>query len=585
LTHKNLVLSGKHSSISDLNDFILNGEWILKDLDFEKIKQKKIQVFESSSYKRINRINSYKIADEIYDSVKLDLVNELNTLHSKNFSLRFWQIIFGYWLVNFIHICVERYFRIHEILKENEIQNILIRKNNNFNFSTNDTFGLNLNSINDDWENNLFYEIIKFFSINKNLIIEDSSSNGFTKTFYESSEIKPNNKNKIKIFLFNIFNIFNKFNNKEVLISQTYLPKKFEFLFHLLFFQLPTHYPLQKISYKKKDENLRRGIKLVKTEKKNLENFVRYLIPKCLPSSLVETFESLYKNCELVGYPKNSKTIFTSISYAYDENFKFYTAKNVEKGARYFIGQHGNEYFTHRFSTRIELETSDKFISWGYKNSNKIISSFNLKTFKKKRKFNDQGKLLIISYPSIHRIYSHDRYCDYKNSMLNSLLLKEKIDKNISNQTMLRLDSDFKNNEHSFNKKILKTFNVNDLCFGENKLDKLIEKSRLCIFTFDSTGILENLSLNIPTLAIWKNFDNHLNDEFREKYLILKNGKIFFDDIDELVRHINKHWKNISSWWFSKENQSFIKKFNEDFNNKGNIKSLIKLKNEIKNNE
>ena len=163
MTHKNLVLSGKHSSISDLNDFILNGEWILKDLDFEKIKQKKIQVFESSSYKRINRINSYKIADEIYDSVKLDLVNELNTLHSKNFSLRFWQIIFGYWLVNFIHICVERYFRIHEILKENEIQNILIRKNNNFNFSTNDTFGLNLNSINDDWENNLFYEIIKFF--------------------------------------------------------------------------------------------------------------------------------------------------------------------------------------------------------------------------------------------------------------------------------------------------------------------------------------------------------------------------------------------------------------------------------------
>ena len=90
MTHKNLVLSGKHSSILDLDDFILNGEWILKDLDCEKIKHKKIQVFESSSYKKINRINSYQLADEIYDSVKLDLVNELNTLHSKNFSLRFY---------------------------------------------------------------------------------------------------------------------------------------------------------------------------------------------------------------------------------------------------------------------------------------------------------------------------------------------------------------------------------------------------------------------------------------------------------------------------------------------------------------
>ena len=579
MTHKNLVLSGKHSSILDLDDFILNGEWILKDLDCEKIKHKKIQVFESSSYKKINRINSYQLADEIYDSVKLDLVNELNTLHSKNFSLRFWQIIFGYWLVNFIGICVERYFRIHEILKENEIKNILIRKNNNFNFSTNDTFGLNLNSINDDWENNLFYEIIKFFNINKNLIIETSNSNAFTKTFYETNDIQ-NNKNKIKNFL---FNIYNKFTNKEILISQTYLPKKFEFLFHLLFFQLPTIYPLQKISYKKKDDDLRRKINLIKGEKKNLENFVRYLIPKCLPSSLVETFESLYKNCELIGYPKNSKIIFTSLSYAYDENFKFYTAKSVEKGARYFIGQHGNEYFTHRFSTRIEFETSDKFISWGFKRSKKIISSFNLKTLKKKRKFNDQGQLLIISHPSIHRVYSHDRYCDYKNAMLNSILLKEKIDKNISNQTILRLDKDFKIYNHSFNKKILKMFNANNLFFGENKLDKLIEKSRLCIFTYDSTGILENLSLNIPTLAIWNNFDNHLNDEFREKYLLLKKGKIFFEDIDELVSHINKHWENISSWWFSEENQSFITKFNEDFNNKGNVKSLIKLKNEIKN--
>ena len=135
--------------------------------------------------------------------------------------------------------------------------------------------------------------------------------------------------------------------------------------------------------------------------------------------------------------------------------------------------------------------------------------------------------MLIISHPSIHRVYSHDRYCDYKNAMLNSILLKEKIDKNISNQTILRLDKDFKIYNHSFNKKILKMFNANNLFFGENKLDKLIEKSRLCIFTYDSTGILENLSLNIPTLAIWNNFDNHLNDEFREKYLLLKKGKIF----------------------------------------------------------
>ena len=53
------------------------------------------------------------------------------------------------------------------------------------------------------------------------------------------------------------------------------------------------------------------------------------------------------------------------------------------------------------------------------------------------------------------------------------------------------------------------------------------------MFFYDSTGILENLIYNIPTLAIWPDQYNHINSEFIEKYKLLQDANILFENVDD----------------------------------------------------
>ena len=58
------------------------------------------------------------------------------------------------------------------------------------------------------------------------------------------------------------------------------------------------------------------------------------------------------------------------------------------------------------------------------------------------------------------------------------------------------------------------------------------------MFFYDSSGMLENFHFNVPTLAIWTNKSelcyNHINNEFIEKYELLKESGILFDNLDLL---------------------------------------------------
>ena len=135
------------------------------------------------------------------------------------------------------------------------------------------------------------------------------------------------------------------------------------------------------------------------------------------------------------------------------------------------------------------------------------------------------------------------------------------------------------------NKKYFKNFQKNQIDYGIEKsyMDNL-KNSRINLFFYDSTGILENLIYNVPTIGIWPNQYNHIEDEFVEKYKFLKNANIIFDDLSSMINHLNNIWEDVGAWWFSDETQDNISNFNKDFNKKGNLNSVFKLKNYINNN-
>ena len=90
------------------------------------------------------------------------------------------------------------------------------------------------------------------------------------------------------------------------------------------------------------------------------------------------------------NWPNNINKILTSNAIVCNEQFKFYTAKEVENNARLIIAQHGGNYGMSLFldDEDYERSLSDYFMSWGwkYKDSKDIIpfGSLNLISCRKR---------------------------------------------------------------------------------------------------------------------------------------------------------------------------------------------------------
>ena len=72
---------------------------------------------------------------------------------------------------------------------------------------------------------------------------------------------------------------------------------------------------------------------------------VYYYLSYCL-YIFSEGFLELKKIASQQPWPKSPKFIFTSNNFNTDEIFKIWTATKIQSGSKYYVGQHGNNYYT-----------------------------------------------------------------------------------------------------------------------------------------------------------------------------------------------------------------------------------------------
>ena len=99
-------------------------------------------------------------------------------------------------------------------------------------------------------------------------------------------------------------------------------------------------------------------------------------------------------------------------------------------------------------------------------------------------------------------------------------------------------------------------------------------------FNYRSTGVLENLAMNIPTVFFSSIDYNKSNKNYENLYQLLKDSGILFDDEKKLIKHIDNIWSNVQGWWYDPKIQENIKKFNMELNIP--FKNFDKLKNILK---
>ena len=351
--------------------------------------------------------------------------------------------------------------------------------------------------------------------------------------------------------------------------------------------QFPQYWEEIKIKFKKFDKKLRLKINLNSYNKsQNVENFIRHILPNSLPITVIESFKDINELSIKSDYPKTPKFIFTSCAFGTDEVFKFFVAKKVEDGVPYYAGQHGNNYFTSIFANHVtELETCDKFISWGGKYQSNVVPAFNFKTLGAKRLFNKDGYLLIIcdriDVEPLMEIYVSEG--DQEKTVQSISFLITKLNNDIKKKTKVRLNDSFYNsNRGLYYKKYYQDTGVK-IDSGETNIKKLLINTKVSLFTYDSTGILENLSLNMPTLCFLDNGLKHINERNIEDYNLLIDANILFTDINKLITHLTNYWSDIDKWWLDEKTQSSINKFNSRLNKLGGKNSIRILANILTN--
>lgn len=572
---------------------IFLGEWcrrydrenIWKKLDFIDAKPYGIELAQQD----IDLNEVLNLEKKLFPEI-CDLLNEY---HSIRLSSKSWKIFVG-WV--FRMLIVQLFNKIQTLkycLDNYEISGTISYRYNKFSITPNFFSEIQEDRIFAPWKNNILDNKILNLLDNNNFPIKYIENNNLKKKLEinKNSKIENNYKQKIFFKLCKFYNNISKrfIRSNDAFIMNTYLPSIEEFKLELSLGQFPQLWKFNKdnIEFYDNLQNIKidekNRDKLTKNfesnSDNNLENIIRKLLFELWPTIYLEGFNELSKVVNNQPWPKSPKFIFTSNEYYNNEIFKLWTALKVEKGAKYFVGQHGNDHVITKNNTPTQ-QSSDKFITWGYSNqTKKFFPAF--KFIKKKFRYNKKGGLLLIENTHIKNFSTFDKKFQFIKYLKNQLVFVSLLKNEPRKKITIRLNPEIHIKRWSIRRRWL-DFDPNLNLDNETKITKLISENRLIVHSYDSTGILETMSQNIPTLAFWLYDYDHLVDDAKPYYKLLFDAGIIHFTAESASKQINLIWNNIDSWWNKREVQEarrlFCDRYAKLSNNRiSKLKSILLL--------
>ena len=550
------------------NDLLNQRTIVLKNLLRETYQENNINCKIESGieldFKKKEEIYNY--LDFLSEKIIHELKEQLNQIHKVSFDFKDWKIILSPWLNNFLKIIYLRYSNIVEIFKNNKISEVIIFECEEKEFLPIDNMELT-RSVNDyKWNVIMYSKIINF--INKDVRLIKNRIN-----FEYSNNTKKSSKS-IKVILIDLIRFFLRLFKKrnDALIVNSYLPNFENLKLNLLLKQIPQIWKFVRIQNRKYDFKLRNKLSFLNSDD-NFEILVKKIIPSSIPSVHIESFDELNKIVMNLKLPEKPKLIFTSNNYEFDEVFKLYTVLKKNINCPYIIGQHGNYLSSADNKFFKKSHQADFYLDWG-KNGFYDQNGFNFKLINKSIKPDKNGKILILdsTFGRENKIFNRLEENKIKEKFLHNLLFL--LDKKLHNKIVLRLHNSYNQRDKKYLSRIKSI--CADIHIESSKKDifDLFSKSSCVIHTYNSTGIYESMSLNIPTLCIWPSQTTHIQKKYNFFYDNLEKNNILFFEPLNLANLINNNFNDMNNWW-NKPNVIKAKKlFLNEFSNLPTKKSI-----------
>lgn len=540
------------------------------EINDKTIKLKKIYYLDEEVNKNYKNDNKhFKFINLTYNFFLRLLAKSLNHTHNENKSLDYWNIILGEWLYNLITEAFSHWNKIDLFLKKNQVLSFekykleSLTPYNYLNFHTLKSFL--------PWKNWLIMECLNYKVKNK-------------QNFF--SNIKFNNKQK-KTHELLINRYFFLGNPKKIFLYKCDIKIKKLMNTFLEFKFLQLNLRKKKILIKNKVD-FKKRLNLINNKfNSGFKNFIKKIIPFCIPSSYLENYKD-YKNIiSASNWPLDPNYILASYPF-FDDVFKFYYANIMKNNPKLMVLQHGgiqSEKIKFKHTYR-ELKVY-KNLTWGKKFFSKkdSILSFT-KTDKKitKSKFNYNNNLrnifLLYCWNENHSLpygIGFDQYIRNNSTIENT---KKFI---LSMNQSFQLKTDIKilniNSKNVLKEKLSKDLPFINQVDEKLFLQEIMSKYNLFIHYVFSTPFFECIYFNKPSIFI---VDDRIMffemDKDLKKLLNKYEGIIFFKDYKKAVSFLKN--TSIETWWNSREVQGMRKYFcniycNDSSNFIKNLKKII----------
>jgi len=511
-----------------------------------------------------------KYVQKLSECLLVELADELNKFHDTQYSIRYWQILLGNWLQRFIAVAFNRYFTIAKALENYKVSGTTVFESVGYSLATTNSMSFIRACSDDVWNHNFYAKVLGFFGDTKVEIdsVPLPKMSGFAQTMDE--KIVP--KASLKRLIGNVarFVLPSLSRKNDAFIINSYLPLKEEIILQLSLGQCPQVWRSPKLKTISPATDIRQSFGVDAEKHQGFERFVRIMLAEVIPTCYLEGYNQLIEQVESLPWPVSPRFILTSNNFDTDEIFKAWTSSKVDMGVPYYVGQHGGSYGTYLGCPDMpELLTCDRFLTWGWSEYLNTVPAFNFKISSlKPAGYDADGGLLLIELHEPDPVLVWDVYYEFGVYQQEQFRFVEALPESIQQQLKIRLHpacSKFRWSDEQRWKEHSPHVRIES---GAATIRALTAQSRLVVHSYDSTGILETLALNIPTICFWHGGLGHLLPTAKPYYESLRSAGIIADTAEQAAEMVGLHWDDISGWWNSQPVQDARKAFCDKYSRK-----------------
>ena len=529
---------------------------------YEFLEQDKFQIAPSPWKNARNILEASLYIDELYDRIIPRLSSIMNSLYGLLYGEKFWNAYMILWLQHWLGVVYDRYRRLEyvgESLKEKFVVKII----DEYDPAVSDFWSF-ISKITEGHYHNLLLmsDIIShaqfdFLDCERISIDPEASAGNKRLSFKDTSrEFLLSSKEIVKDRL-------NRFFTSSMFLGTIYGLSTVDKIC-LQFSRDPAFLLKKKINSPAKAIRISRNelnnIRLEFGAKNSFEKVVEDVLLKHMPDNLLTVYRYSSAVCP------NIKT-WVGMDIYFSQKKCFNIASILERGGRWISSQHGGSYGQSMAFPpgKMEYQMTGEFITWGWKHEHIYNSNYRplpspmLSKLKKHAEKEDSiifvGAAMFAYLYRLNNYLTSEQIIDYmKNKVIFLNHLEERILQKIKYQPY---HHDYGTKEREIVGKILS----DDQFLIGRKATDLFRRVRLAVIDHPSTGFLEALTMNTPTILYWDPEHFTPCEAAKPYFEKLRSVGILFDSPEAAARKVNEVCVDVQKWW----NGSSIQGAKDDF--------------------